>query len=83
MRVTMRIKGLKTNETSFKNAQDENQTEDTSQNLEYDNVIRSLVRLKKTTAESTSSEASSSEATSPEAQERRQSTLYEVYNHYL
>jgi len=32
----MRIKGLKTNETSFKNAQDENQTEDTGPNLEYD-----------------------------------------------
>ena len=37
MQVKMRIKGLKTNETSFKNAQDENQTEDTGQNLEYDN----------------------------------------------
>jgi len=36
MQVKMRIKGLKTNETSFKNAQDENQTEDTGQNLEYD-----------------------------------------------
>ena len=35
----MRIKGLKTNETSFKNAQDENQTEDTGQNLEYDNGV--------------------------------------------
>ena len=38
MRVTMRIKGLKTNETSFKNAQDENQTEDTGPNLEYDTL---------------------------------------------
>jgi len=32
----MRIKGLKTNETSFKNAQNENQTEDAGQNLGYD-----------------------------------------------
>jgi len=36
----MRIKGLKTNETSFlKNAQDENQTEDTGPNLEYDKSV--------------------------------------------
>ena len=39
----MRIKGLKTNETSFKNAQDENQTEDTGQNLEYDRSLKLLV----------------------------------------
>ena len=38
MQVPMRIKGLKTNETSFKNAQDENRTEDTGPNLEYDTV---------------------------------------------
>ena len=41
MQVKMRIKGLKTNETSFKNAQNENQTEDTGQNLGYDSVQRS------------------------------------------
>jgi len=41
MQVKMRIKGLKTNETSFKNAQYENQTEDTGPNLEYDNIITS------------------------------------------
>ena len=43
MQVKMRIKGLKTNETSFKNAQDENQTEDTGQNLEYDTIVNENV----------------------------------------
>ena len=38
MQVKMRIKGLKTNETSFKSAQNENQTEDTGHNLGYDMV---------------------------------------------
>jgi len=38
MQVKMRIKGLKTNETSFNNAQSENQTEDTGQNLGYDRL---------------------------------------------
>ena len=32
----MRIKGLTTKETSFKTHRNENQTEDTGQNLEYD-----------------------------------------------
>jgi len=39
----MRIKGLKTNETSFKNAQNENQMEDTGQNLGYDNKLAVII----------------------------------------
>jgi len=35
----MRIKGLTTKKTSFKTHRNENQTEDTGQNLEYDNYV--------------------------------------------
>jgi len=38
MQVKMRIKGLTTKETSFKTHRNENQTEDTGQNLEYDRI---------------------------------------------
>jgi len=43
MQVKMWIKGLTTKETSFKTHRNENQTEDTGQNLEYDRGV--LMRI--------------------------------------
>ena len=55
MQVKMRIKGLKTNETSFKNAQNENQTEDTGQNLGYDSCYIQARAMRRRLQESHSS----------------------------
>jgi len=49
----MRIKGLKTNETSFKTHRKENQTEDIGQNLEYDSNYRQIAKEIKLTLDKT------------------------------